>query len=243
MKKDFEIIEEIGIARISTSKQNIERQVRNIREAYPKAKIIRETYTGTKLEGRKDFENVIKRATKGYRLIFDSVSRMSRNSEEGCKLYEELFNRGVELVFLKEPTINTSVYKQALESQINVDIKTGNKATDEFTEDLIKALNKLLMNIAFEQIRKCFEQAEKEVEDLHQRTREGLLTAKLNGKRVGTPKGTKLVTKKSKETKALIIKYCKDFDGELNDTDTRKLVGVAKNTYFKYKREIKEGII
>lgn len=34
-----------GVARISTKKQNIERQVRNILEKYPHAHIIKETYT------------------------------------------------------------------------------------------------------------------------------------------------------------------------------------------------------
>ena len=48
--------------------------------------------------------------------------------------------------------------------------------------------------------------------------------------------------KKSIKAKELILKHCKDFDGSLSDTDCRKLVGVAKNTYFKYKREIKESI-
>lgn len=51
---------EYGVARISTRKQNIERQVRNILGQYPSAKIIKETYTGTKLEGRKEFENLLK---------------------------------------------------------------------------------------------------------------------------------------------------------------------------------------
>ena len=42
-----------------------------------------------------------------------------------------------------------------------------------------------------------FEQSEKEVEDLHQRTREGMETARLNGKQIGMVKGTKLVTKRN----------------------------------------------
>ena len=46
---------EYGVARISTGKQNIERQVRNILAKYPNAKIIKETFTGVKIEGRRDF--------------------------------------------------------------------------------------------------------------------------------------------------------------------------------------------
>ena len=103
--------EEYGYTRISTSKQNIERQVRNILEIYPKAHIVKEVYTGTKTEGRKEWNKLYKlvrqEAAKGKEItiIFDSVSRMSRNAEEGFKLYEELFTIGINLVFLKEPPI------------------------------------------------------------------------------------------------------------------------------------------
>ena len=45
--------EEYGYTRISTSKQNIDRQVRNILELFPNAHIVKEVYTGTKTEGRK----------------------------------------------------------------------------------------------------------------------------------------------------------------------------------------------
>ena len=48
-------------------------------------------------------------------IIFDSVSRMSRNAEEGIQLYMELFNKGVNLIFLKESYINTDTYKKQLE--------------------------------------------------------------------------------------------------------------------------------
>ena len=231
-----------GVARISTRKQSIDRQVRNITEKYPTAKMIKETYTGTKLEGRKEFEKLLKIIQKEDTIVFDEVSRMSRNKEEGCSLYEDLFNKGVNLIFLKEPHINTEVYKRALENQIKIRLETGNKATDDLINSIIDALNKFTIELAKEQIRIALDKAQAEVDRLHQRTSEGLITAKLNGKRVGQPKGATFETKKSKKVKEQIIKYCKDFDGSLSDTDCRKLVGVAKNTYFKYKREIKESI-
>ena len=33
-------------------------------------------------------------------MVFDSVSRMSRNAEEGFALYEDLYHKGIRLVFL-----------------------------------------------------------------------------------------------------------------------------------------------
>jgi DNA invertase Pin-like site-specific DNA recombinase len=230
---------EYGVARISTRKQNIDRQVRNILAQYPNAKIIKETYTGTKLEGRKDFENVLKIIKEGDTLIFDSVSRMSRNSEEGCNLYEDLFNKGINLIFLKESYINTEVYRKALDNQIKIVLNTGNQATDELMQTIISALNKYTIELAKEQIKKAFDQAEKEVKDLHQKTSEGLLTAKLNGKRVGQLKGTKLETKKSIKAKETIIKYSKDFEGTLGDDECIKLAEVSRNSYYKYKAELK----
>lgn len=160
----------------------------------------------------------------------------------GCELYEELFKRDISIEFLKEPHINTEVYKKALDNQIKIKLETGNKATDELMNTIIEALNKYTIELAKEQIKIVFDQAQKELEDLHIRTSEGMETAKRNGKRVGTPKGAKLTTKKSKEAKETILKHCKDFNGTLNDIECMKLTGLARNTFYKYKRELKEDI-
>lgn len=228
-----------GAARISTGKQSIERQVRNILAKYPNAKIIKETYTGTKLDGRKEFEKLLKIINKGDIIVFDEVSRMSRNSEEGCNLYEELFNKGVDLIFLKEPHINTDVYRKALENQIKIKLDTGNRASDELINTIIDALNKYTIELAKEQIRIAFDKAESEVKRLHERTKEGLITAKLSGKQIGQVKGSKLTTKKSIMVKEIILKHSKDFDGTLNDDECRKLAGVSRNSFYKYKGELK----
>ena len=103
-----------GYCRISTRKQNIERQVRNILAVFPDAIIIKEIYTGTKFQGRKELEKLLKIVRTGDTIVFDSVSRMSRNAEEGFQLYEELFCKGINLIFLKEPHINTDTYKKAM---------------------------------------------------------------------------------------------------------------------------------
>ena len=232
-----------GAARISTGKQSIDRQVRNILAKYPNAKIIKDTYTGTKLEGRKKFEKLLKIIKKGDIIVFDEVSRMSRNSEEGCNLYEELFNKGVDLIFLKETHINTDVYRKALENQIKVKLDTGNKASDELINTIIDALNKYTIELAKEQIRIAFDKAESEVKRLHERTREGLLTAKLSGKQIGQVKGSKLTTKKSIMAKEIILKHSKDFDGTLNDEECRKLAEISRNTYYTYKKELKKELI
>ena len=220
-----------GYCRISTSKQNIERQVRNIERDYPNAKIIKEVYTGTKID-RIEFNKLLKVVKQGDTIVFDSVSRMSRNAEEGFRLYEELFNKGIELVFIKEQHINTSTYKKALNNNIEM--------TNTNVDFILDGINKYLMALAKEQIILAFAQAEKEVQDLHQRTKEGIETARLNGKQIGQRAGIKLTTKKSIKAKEDIIKYSKDFKGSLSDVDVMKLIGISRNSFYKYKKELKE---
>lgn len=224
-----------GYCRISTNKQSIERQERNIKSVYPDALIIKEAYTGTKIEGREKFEKLIKTVKRGDRIIFDSVSRMSRNAEEGITLYKRMYDNGVDLIFIKEPYINTETYRNATKNAIPM---TGTNV-----DLILRGVNEYLMVLAEEQIKIAFDQAEKEVTDLRQRTREGLITAKLEGKQIGRTAGDKLTTKKSVTVKAQIIKLSKDFDGTNTDAEVMKLTGVARNTYYKYKREISEGII
>ena len=223
-----------GYCRISTKKQSIERQIRNIKELYPNAIIIEEQYTGTKIVGREKFNNLLKKVKEGDTIVFDSVSRMSRNAEEGFKLYKELFDKGIELIFLKEQHINTTTYKSA--------ISNGIQMTGTEVDDILRGINSYLMKLAEKQIIIAFEQSEKEVKDLSQRTKEGLLTAKLKGKELGIKEGTKLTTKKSLSAKEDIKKYSKDFNGTLSDIDVMKLIGISRNTYYKYKKELVEQL-
>ena len=221
-----------GYCRISTPQQNIERQERNIKTVYPDAVLVSEAYTGTKIE-RPQWSRLLNRVAAGDTIVFDSVSRMSGNAEEGFAAYEELFNRGVNLEFLKEPHINTDTYKRALENNVAL--------TGSSVDLILEGVNKYLMELAKEQIRLAFEQSEKEVEDLHQRTREGIETARLQGKQIGRQKDAKVVTKKSVAAKEAILKYAKDFGGSMPDVDVMKFTGLARNTYYKYKRELKES--
>lgn len=231
-----------GYCRISTPQQSIDRQERNIKAKYPKAHISKEAYTGTKVEGRKELDKMLKAVRPGDTIVFDSVSRMSRNADEGIALYEQLFNKGIELIFLKEPLINTATYREALQKQINVTVNTGDTATDTFINTIIEALKRFQMDLAKKQIELAFAQAEKEVQDLHKRTAEGIQTARLNGKQIGQKQGAKLNVKKKAPAMELIKKYSKDFNGNLKDTEVMQLVKIARNTYYRYKKELRESL-
>lgn len=78
------------------------------------------------------------------------------------------------------------------------------------------------------------------MEDLHQRTSEGLLTAKLSGKQIGRKEGVKIETKKAKATKEIILKHSKTFGGSLTDKECMKLAKVHRETYYIYKKQLRE---
>lgn len=220
-----------GYCRVSTTKQSIERQIRNIKAFSDEAVIVTEEYTGTKLD-RPAWSKLYKAVKEGDTIIFDSVSRMSRDAEEGFRVYEELYQRGVTLIFLKERHIDTETYKKALSSG-------GVPMTGTNVDLILQGVNAYLLSLAKEQIKLAFDQAEKEVADLHQRTKEGIETARLNGKQIGQKPGSKLTTKKSIEAKEIIRKHSKDFNGTLTDPEVITLCGIARGSYYKYKRELK----
>ena len=227
-----------GYARVSTTHQRIARQITNILAVYPNATIIREFYTGT-TQNRPHWEKFISQVVSGDTIVFDSVSRMARNSEEGFKDYKTLYESGINLVFLNEPLINSSVLDATKSKLLNVKIETGNAAVDSFFKGNIELINNFILAIAEEQIKAAFDQAEKEVTDLHSRISQGIREAKKNGTQIGLTKGTTLVTGKSIECKEIIKKHALDFGGTLNDTEVMTLCKISRNSYYKYKRELK----
>lgn len=244
-----------GYVRVSTKKQSIERQIKNIKAIFPHAVILSEKISGTTLN-RPEFQKLLNAVKKDDSIIFDSVSRMSRNSEEGFDIYQKLYTKGVNLIFIKEPYINTDSYKKALNGSINA-IYTENDSTTKLVNGILDAINSFILEKVKDDIMQAFIQSEKEVTDLQQRTREGLAVAKLNGKTLGRHKGASVPSKKEKPIKSLIRQYSKDFDGCNNDKEVLAIINskmievdgkrqqahLCRNTLYKYKRELKMQMI
>lgn len=222
-----------GYCRISTPRQNIDRQIRNIKIEYPDAVIFRESYTGTKLD-RPEWRKLYRRLQYGDTIVFGSVSRMSRNTEDGISLYMELYEKGVDLVFLKESLINTEAYKETARRAVPM---TG---TD--VDVILQGVNQYLLLLAEKQIALAFAQAQKEIDDLHQRTKEGIETARRNGKTIGRPAGMSYITKKETQALSVIQRTSKDFDGKNTDSEVMAITGLSRNTYYKYKRRLREKL-
>ncbi|MDE6833961.1 MAG: recombinase family protein [Ruminococcus sp.] len=234
-----------GYCRVSTPKQSIQRQIDNITAIYNDVEIIIETYTGNTSERPKWSQlkrKVLKQAEQGEQItiVFDSVSRMSRKADEGFREYQELFYKGISLVFLKEPHINTETYKQAMNRQLDVNADTGDTATDKMINAIIGAVQEYQLALAEKQIMLAFEQSEKEVSDLRMRTKEGMKASGAGAKISKAKTGRTFETKKALRAKEIIKKYSKTFGGTLPDTECRILTGVSRNTFYEYKKALKK---
>lgn len=225
--------------RVSTEKQSLKRQTENIAKAFPQiagSAFYCDKWTGTD-QNRPAWRKLLQKVKAGDTIVFDSVSRMSRDAEAGAAEYERLYAAGVSLVFLNEPHINTDVYREAAQAPA-----TGDKDLDE---TLIKGLNEYLMRLAKRQIWIAFEQAQKERDDIAHRVRDGMRAAQIAAaergevKTYGAKPGVKLTTKKSTAAKEIIRQHSKDFDGSLADTECMKLAGISRNSFYKYKSELR----
>lgn len=243
-----------GYVRVSTLEQNKERQIQNILREYPEAIIMSEEYTGRTMD-RPVWSKLYPKLKKGNLVVFDEVSRMSRDAEEGFKVYQELYERGVELIFLKEPHISTTSYREALKGSIKVDVKSGDQDTDDLISGIMTALNKFMLAKVKADIKRAFEQSQVETDLRAQRAEEGIAEAKKHNKelevlypdtykdhpeysQIGREKGDKLTIKKAEPIKALIRKYSRDFDGTLSDME---LLGVLSTKTVKIPNKKRSG--
>lgn len=222
-----------GYVRVSTKKQKVERQIANIKKEYPNAAIIEESYTGTSMD-RPKWNKLVKVLKPGDIVVFDEVSRMARNAQEGFETYLELYNKGIDLVFLKERYVDTEVFRQTLNNKVAL---TGTEV-----DCILQGVNEYLMILAKKQIEIAFNTAAQEVEYLHMRVSEGIARRKAEGKPVGRAEGSIIETKKAKQAKQEIMKHSKDFNGSLNDLDCMKLIGISRNSFYKYKRQLRTAL-
>lgn len=236
-----------GYCRVSTKKQGtkngIQRQITNIQREYPTAILVKEIYTGS-TQARPAWENLLKKVDKDTTIVMDSVSRMSRSAEQGFLDYKKLYELGVKLVFLKEPHINTDVFKASVNNIIKISICSGNKAVDDYIRGNADLINKLILQLAEEQIKLAFQRAEAELLDIHNRISEGIRESKkIPGKRIGMPKGSTYETKRGKMCKEIILKHSLTFGGTLSDLEVIKLCGCSQNSYYKYKAQLKNKVV
>ena len=170
----------VGYVRVSTKKQNVQRQINSL-EKYGCEEIFID-YESGKDFNRKEYIRMKKFLRKKDVLVFGELDRLGRNKEEIDREWQELIDKGVDIVVLDVPILDTRKYQDGLEKLIM-----------GLTRDIFSYL------------------AEKERENILERQKQGIEIAKREGKFKGRPvKYSENATGKDKVIYEKIIELLKE---------------------------------
>lgn len=226
-----------GYVRVSTVHQKTQRQIDNIKAFAADAIIYEEKQSGKDIENRVVFRKLLNKVKAGDTIIFDDVSRMSRNADEGYNLYMNLMKQDINIIFLKDRHIDTDEYKRRTQNHI-ARVSLGNETMDNFINGILQLVADFERENLKDNIRLAFEQAEQERQFLIKRVIEGKSKSE---KPQGRPQGSlNRKTNKADHIRKVIWEQSKNFDGKFSDAKIMReyLPGISRNTYYKYKKEL-----
>ena len=90
-----------------------------------------EDVSGKSFEGRKEWSRLEKLVQPGDTIVFKDISRFTREANNGYNKFMELLEKGIELVFIDNPTVSTAYIKQLLNvaEQQNIVARTSLEST------------------------------------------------------------------------------------------------------------------
>lgn len=90
-----------------------------------------EDESGKSFDNRKEWKRLEKLVQPGDTIVFKDISRFTREANNGYNKYMELLERGIELVFIDNPTVSTAYIKQLLNvaEQQNIVARTSLEST------------------------------------------------------------------------------------------------------------------
>lgn len=77
--------------------------------------IFQEDVSGKSFENREEWKKIERLAHEGDTVIFKDLARFTRETENGYKKYMELFDKGINLIFIDNPTVSTPYIKKMLD--------------------------------------------------------------------------------------------------------------------------------
>lgn len=173
--------------------------------------ISKEDESGKSFDNRKEWNKLERLLQSGDTVIFKDISRFTRETENGYKKYNELLQKGIDLIFIDNPTVSTPYIKNLLNvaEQQNIVARTALDSTVKLL--LIVELDRV------EQERKIF----------IQRVKDGIQASpKKSGRKTGTP------DKLTDNLKSDIKEYLSNRD--IKQIDLMKKHNISRNTLKKY---------
>lgn len=172
----------------------------------------KEDISGKNFTDRSEWNRLESIVKEGDTIVFKDISRFTRERDEGYKKYNELMNRGVDLIFIDNPTVSTPYIKEML----SIAAKQQDWVQQSMSEFIISLL-----------IRMELDRVEKERTTLIQRTKDGI---RASDKKCGRSVGQ--VDKLSDSLRKDINLFLKDRN--IKHVYLMKRHNISRNTLKKY---------
>lgn len=214
--------EERGKQKFTRQEQAIERWKRENRIEITERRIYKDDASGKSFDRKawKELENDI---NTGDTIVFKDLCRFTRERDNGYKKYVELLNRGINLIFIDNPTLNTD-YINSMQNTANR-MKENNIIGGMTLEFVIKLL--LVTEL---------DRAEQERIITSKRIADGI---KASNKKSGRPVGK--IDKMSKELESDIKKLINDRN--IKYVDLMRKHNISRNTLKKYESIVRESLV
>lgn len=186
----------------------------------------REDVSGKSFKNRTEWQRLEKIVQPGDTIVFKDISRFTREAEAGYTKYMSLMQKGINLIFLDNPTVSTDYIRELLHVAEQQDLvaKTSLESTVKLL--LIVELNR----------------AEQERLTISKRTKDGMQAAKEKAEREGREwrAGRKpgQLDKMTDELQADIVLYLSN--RSIKASELMRKHNISRNTFKKYVDKVKE---
>lgn len=209
MKKIF------GYARVSSKDQNLNRQIRILREYVGSEKDIFTDKKSGKDTDRSNYQLLRKIVREGDIIVCTELDRFARSKKDIKNELMHFKNEGVKVVFLDIPT--TKIFLGGNESLNQVD-------------DIFDMVNNILIEV-------IATMAEKERKKIRERQLQGIKAARENGVQFGRPKKIDMNDpSKNKEVLELIQKV---ENNEITNKEAGERLNISTRYFYTIKKEVK----
>lgn len=172
---------------------------------------IREDESGKSFENRKEWKRLEKIVQADDTIVFKDISRFTREAENGYEKYMGLLSKGVELIFIDNPTVSTPYIKELLRVA---------KEQSLVAKVSLESTIKLLLIVELDRV-------EQERLTINKRIRDGI---KASNKPSGRTRGK--LDKMTAELHSDILHYLDD--RSVKQSDLMKKHNISRNTLKKY---------
>lgn len=201
----------------SSDKQSFQRQSKALEKyaqenklKYNSRTVFKDDTSGSTFD-REDWKALESYLKPGDRIIFKEISRFTRQADEGYEKYMELMGKGIDLIFLDNPTVSTDYIRNLCEIA-DKQQKIAKKALDNTIE--------LLLLVELDRV-------EKEREIIIKRIKQGIEASdKKSGRKFGS------LDKLTEDLRVDILEYLKNRD--MTQAGLVKKHNISRNTMKKY---------